>query len=180
VCVCVCVAIVFCFRFAWKGIVVLLSWFVGVLWFLLRVVVCSFGLCWLSSGQGVARFFVLGCFVACPFVSVFSLCCVRWSWVVMDALFLFWSASCCPGYSRLDWPCVLWFHIYAAADARWCARRLAYRTLVPFCSFKVVVIFCGSCFGALCVVVCWMCGGSSWLVGGGDQRVGFLFFCVFL
>jgi len=26
--------------------------------------------------------------------------------------------------------------------------------------------FCGSCFGALSVVVCWMFGECSWLVGG--------------
>jgi len=40
---------------------------------------------------------------------------------------------------------------------------------------------CGSCFGVLCVVGCWMCGGCSWLVGWGDQGVGFLIgFCLFV
>jgi len=61
---------------------------------------------------GCCAFFVLGCFVACPFVSEFSLRCRRWGRFFMHALFLFWSASCWPGCSRLDWPCVLWFFIF--------------------------------------------------------------------
>jgi len=65
-CVCVCV----CVRCVWVCVVVVVwfpfrgdgdggfagVYFVSVLWSLLIVVVCVFGLCWLSSWQGVARF----------------------------------------------------------------------------------------------------------------------------
>jgi len=67
--------------------------------------------------------------------------------------------------------CVVVFHIHASADASLYARRLACMKLVPFCSFKVVAIFCGSCFGVLCVVVCWMFEVCSWLVGWGGTKV---------
>jgi len=105
VCVCVCVwLLLFCFRLAGMGVVVLLSCFESC---------CVLFRCVLAFElTGCCAFFVLGCFVACPFVSAFSQCCRRWSWFVMDVLCLFWSASCCLGCSRLDWPCVLCFFIF--------------------------------------------------------------------
>jgi len=82
----------------------------------------------------------------------------------------FVRASCWPGSSRLDCPCVF-FNISASAGAFLCARRLACRLFVRFCSWKVVAIFGGFCVGGLCVVVCWMFEGCRWLVCEGGWLV---------
>jgi len=166
-CVCVCGLFWFGFRFAGMSVVVSLSWFVGVSWFFVESCSVLFRFVLAFELTGCCTFFVLGCFAACPFVSALSWCCVRSGWFVMDAVLFFKSNFLARERSSSSLaPCVVAFHVYASADARWCARRLAFWTLVPFCLFKVVVIFCGSCFGALCVVVCWMFEGCSWLVGG--------------
>jgi len=51
--------------------------------------------------------------------------------------------------SRLS-ACVVGFLFTPPADAVLCARRLACRLFVLFCSWKVVAIFCGFCVGGLC------------------------------
>jgi len=156
-------------------LVVLRAWFVSVLW----VFVDS---CAGFRVDRVLRGFCVGLF-----------CCLSVCWRVFTMLSML-GLGChgCGGFvlefkwlarllaSRLAL-CVVFFHIYACVDAGLCALRPACRKLAPFCSFIVVAFFCGFCFGSLCVVVCWMCGGCSWLVGGGGPTCRvlnwFLFLC---
>jgi len=171
---CVCVwLLLFGFRFAGVSVVVLLACSVNVLWVFVDSCCVLFRFVQAFELIGCCAFFVLGCLLLVRLLARFH--CVVYVGVSLSWMryFLFRSASCWPGGSPLDWPCVMCFAVYAPADARWCARRLAKRTLVTFCSFKVVGFFCGSCFGALCVVVCWMFGGAvGWLVGGGTKVSG--------
>jgi len=77
---------------------------------------------------------------------------------------------------------VVGFHIYASADASLCARRLACRKLVPFCSFKIVVAIFVVLVSVGCVLWCVGCleGAVGWLVGGtkvsGSQLVSVCLF----
>jgi len=77
--------------------------------------------------------------------------------------------------------CVVVFHVYASGDARWCARRLACRKLVPFCSFKIVVAIFVVLVSMRCVLWCvgWVEGAVGWFGGGPTCRVlnWFVFFC---
>jgi len=111
---------------------------------------------------------VLGSFVGCPFVSAFSLCCRRWGWFVMDAVFVLDCKLLARLLASRLATCVVVFPFYASADARWCARRLLCRKLVPFCSFEIVVAIFVVLVSVRCVLWCVGClkGAVVWLVGG--------------
>jgi len=57
---------------------VLLACFVSVLWVFVDRCSVVFRFVLAFELTGCCAFFVLSCFVACPFVSAFSLCCGRW------------------------------------------------------------------------------------------------------
>jgi len=105
-------------------VVVLLACSVSVLWVFVESGCVLFRFVLAFELTGCCAVFVLGCFVACPFVSASSLCCRRWGWFFMLALFLFWSASCWPGCSRLDYPRVLWVFIFTPLLMQVCVHAV--------------------------------------------------------
>jgi len=117
----ICVLLLFGFRFAGMGVVVFLACFVSVLWFLLIVVVCSFGFCWLSGWQGVARFLCWGCLLLVRLLA-------RFHCIVYVAVDLSWMrclvlrTSSWPGCSRLVWSYVLWFLIFTPWGMQVCVH----------------------------------------------------------
>jgi len=95
--VCGCFFLFFVFRFAVMGVVVLLACFVSVVWFRVNRDVVRFLLgFFLLLVRLLARFYGVG------YVGV------GLSWL---RCFLV-RASCWPGSSRLDWPCVMCFCIF--------------------------------------------------------------------